>query len=174
VWGRLLGRYGNKSVVAVSLFLWQTQNYLWCILTPGNRNLVYFMWIWGGVFNAGFVLGQFTLFLKLIPARARNLSIGINLALISVVAAVAPIVGGAALDWALLRWPDHALDVYHACFLVQPTVALIGTAVLLRIHEPQAGSFTSVLSAVGRIRTLGDFLGLSTLVDYVFYRPRKP
>jgi len=173
VWGRLLGRYGNKSVVAVALFIWQAQNYLWCFLNPGNRNLVYFMWAWGGVFVAGFVLGQFTLFLKLIPAQARNLSIGLNLALISLMAAVAPVCGGATLDWALARWPGHPLEVYHACFLVQPTLALIGTAVLLRIHEPQAGSFSSVLGAVGSIRTLSDIFGLSTLVDYIFYRPWK-
>jgi hypothetical protein len=131
------------------------------------------MWAWGGVFVAGFVLGQFTLFLKLIPAQARNLSIGLNLALISLMAAVAPVCGGATLDWALARWPGHPLEVYHACFLVQPTLALIGTAVLLRIHEPQAGSFTSVLGAVGSIRTLSDIFGLSTLVDYIFYRPWK-
>jgi len=44
---------------------------------------------------------------------------------------------------------------------------------LLRIHEPQAGSFTSVLGAVGSIRTLSDIFGLSTLADYIFYRPGK-
>jgi len=60
-WGQLLDRYGNKSVMAFSLILWQAQNFLWCFLTPNNRDILYSMWVWGGATGAGFILGQFTL-----------------------------------------------------------------------------------------------------------------
>ena len=174
-WGSLLDRYGNKSVMAVSLLLWQVQNYAWCFLTPETRDLTYAMWFWGGITSAGFVLGQFTMLLKLIPVEAKSLAIGCNLAITSLVAAIAPILGGEVLGGALLRWPGRALDIYHACFLVQPTLALLGAMLLLRVREPAAQPLTSVVGAMRNIRTLSGIFGLSFLVNYVFYRPaRRP
>jgi MFS family permease len=172
-WGQLLDRYGNKAVMTFSLILWQAQNFLWCFLDPDNRDILYAMWIWGGATSAGFVLGQFTILLRLIPPTAKNLAIGVNLAVTSLVAASAPITGGAVLTWALGRWSDP-LAVHHACFLLQPVLALLGSFLLLRVHEPQASSLTMVFGAMRNIRTLSGVLGLSFLVNYVFYRAQKP
>ncbi|MBI5381510.1 MAG: MFS transporter [Opitutae bacterium] len=169
-WGRLLDRYGNKAVMAFSLILWQGQNFLWCFLTPDNRNLSYAMWLWGGTTSAGFMLGQFTLLLKVIPVEAKNLAIGVNLAITSLVAAIAPVLGGMALSWALQHWPGHTLAVYHVCFLVQPVLAILGITLLLRLREPQASNFTSLVGAMRSIRTLSGIFGLSFLTDYIFYR----
>lgn len=171
-WGSLLDRYGNKSVMTFSLVVWQVQNFLWCFLTPENRWLLYGMWLWGGVTSAGFVLGQFTLALKLIPPEAKNLALGLNLALTSLGAAFAPILGGAVLQWALARWSDP-FAVYHVCFLVQPVLAVTSALLLLRVRESYASDFTSVVGAMRNIRTLSGVLGLDFLVNYVFYRPRK-
>jgi MFS family permease len=172
-WGRLLDRYGNKAVMTVSLLLWQLQNFLWCFLTPDNRWLLYPMWLWGGATSAGFVLGQFTLLLRLIPLEARSLALGVNSAVTSLFAAAAPIAGGAILAWALPRWGD-ALAVYHVCFLLQPVLAIAGCALLLRLHEPQASSLSMVFGAMRNIRTLSGVLGLSFLTNYVFFRdPRR-
>jgi MFS family permease len=172
-WGPLLDRYGNKSVMTASLILWQAHNFLWCILTPQNKNLLYAMWLWGGVTSAGFVLGQFTLLLRLIPVEAKNLAIGLNLAVISLFAAIAPITGGWVLTWALGRWSDP-LAVYHGCFVLQPVLALVGAALLLRVQEPQASSLTMVFGAMRNIRTLSGVLGLSFLTNYIFFKaPRK-
>ncbi|MBL9210588.1 MAG: MFS transporter [Opitutaceae bacterium] len=172
-WGHLLDRYGNKSVMAFSLILWQAQNFLWCFLTPENRNVLYAMWIWGGATSAGFILGQFTLLLRLIPLEAKNLAIGVNLAVTSLVAAIAPITGGAVLTWALARWPDP-FAVHYVCFTVQPVLALLGSMLLLRVREPRASSLTMVFGAMRNIRTLSGVFGLSFLVNYVFYRAQKP
>ena len=171
-WGHLLDRYGNKSVMTFSLILWQGQSFLWCILTPENRNLLYPMWIWGGATSAGFILGQFMILLRLIPLEAKNLAIGVNLATTSLVAAIAPITGGAVLTWALARWSD-ALAVHHVCFLLQPVLALLGCTLLLRVSEPRASSLTMVFGAMRNIRTLSGVFGLSFLVNYVFYRAQK-
>ena len=65
-WGQMLDRYGNKAVMTFSLILWQLGNFVWCFLEPGNRNLLYPLWTWGGMTSAGFILGQFTLLLKLL------------------------------------------------------------------------------------------------------------
>lgn len=171
-WGQLIDRFGNKSVMAVSLILWQMQNYLWCVIGPGMEAWLYGMWAWGGMTNAGFTLGMFTLLLKLIPPGAKSLAIGTNLALTSLVAAIAPIIGGGILEWALLRWPEFALHVYHACFFVQPTLALLGALLLLRIKEPAAASFSSVVGAMRNIRTLSGVFGFAYIANYIFYKDR--
>ncbi len=173
IWGRLLDRFGNKSIMAISLTLWQAQNFLWCVLRPDNHWLLYPMWMFGGAASAGFILGQFTLLLKLIPAEAKNLAIGVNLAVTSLVAAIAPITGGAVLTWALGRGSD-ALAVHHACFLLQPVLALLGCVLLVRIEEPRASSLEMVFGAMRNIRTLSGVFGLSFLTNHIFYRPQKP
>jgi MFS family permease len=171
-WGRLLDRYGNKSVMTFSLLLWQAQNLVWYILAPENRFITYGMWAWGGMTSAGFVLGQFTILLRLIPVQAKSLAIGVNLATTSLVAAFAPIIGGSVLAWALARWAD-ALAVYHTCFLFQPVVAMAGCVLLLRVAEPRASPITMVFGAMRNVRTLSGVFGLDFLVNYVFYRPHK-
>jgi MFS family permease len=168
-WGRLLDRFGNKPVMTFALICWQLQNFLWCFVTPANRDLLYGMWVFGGLTSACFVLGQFTLLLRLLPVEAKNLAIGLNLAITSLVAAIAPIVGGAVLAWGLGRWSD-SLAVYHTTFLLQPILAIASAAILLSVHEPAAGSLTMVFGAMRNIRTLGGVLGLDFLINYVFYR----
>ncbi|MDP3071975.1 MAG: MFS transporter [Opitutaceae bacterium] len=172
-WGALLDRFGNKSVMTLSLLVWQAQNFLWCILTPENRLMLYPMWLFGGAVSAGFILGQFTLLLKLIPPQAKNLAIGVNVAVVSLVAAIAPITGGEVLTWALGRW-DDALAVHHVCFALQPTLAVLGCLILIRVQEPQASPLTMVFGAMRNIRTLSGVFGLSFLTHYIFYRPQRP
>jgi MFS family permease len=143
------------------------------VLTPDNRWLLYPMWLWGGATSAGFVLGQFTLLLRLVPLEAKSLALGLNSAVTSLFAAVAPVAGGAILAWALPRWGD-ALAVYHVCFLLQPVLALAGCGLLLRLHEPRASSLSMVFGAMRNIRTLSGVLGLSFLTNYIFFRdPRR-
>jgi MFS family permease len=170
VWGSLIDRYGNKACLVVALGLWQAQNFLWCILNPANSSILYGMWFWGGALSAGFILGQFTILLKLIPGEARSLAIGLNLAVTSVVAALSPIVGGKVLAW-LLTQGYAPLDVYHLVFLVQPAAGLLGCILLLRIEEPASSSLASVVGAMRNIRTLSGVLGLSFFVNYLFVRP---
>lgn len=169
-WGPLLDRFGNRSVMCVALALLQTQQALWCVLTPANRDLLYPIWLLTGSLNAGFVLGQFTILLKLIPPAAKNLAIGLNLAVTSAVAAVSPVVGGAALGWAQAKgYPP--LQTYQAAFVLQPVLCLVGCLLLLRIQEPASSPLGSVIGAMRNIRTLGGVLGLSFLVNYLFAKP---
>jgi MFS family permease len=171
-WGALLDRYGNKGVMAVSLGLWQVQNLGWCFLTPDNANWLYVMWFWGGLTNAGFFLGQFTLLLKLLPVPARNLALGMNLAVTSLFAAIAPVLGGYILKFLLPRHDD--LAVYHAVFLAQPLLALFVAWLLLRIREPAASPLTQVVGAMSNVRTLASLSGVSFLAQHLFYRKPSP
>lgn len=177
-WGRLLDRFGNRPVMVCSLLAWQVVNLLWCFLTPHNNTIVYVIWALGGmtsmgaIASSGFVLGQFTILLRLIPLEAKSLAIGFNLAVTSLSAATAPIIGGIVLRWGLQRWTDP-VAVYHACFVLQPLLAVAGCVLLLRVHEPQASPLTMVFGAMRNIRTLSGVLGLDFLVNYVFYRQPK-
>jgi hypothetical protein len=169
-WGQLLDRYGNKPVMVFSLFLWQIPNFFWCFITPQNGALLYALWTWAGATSAGFVLGQFTILLRLIPIEAKNLAIGFNLAVTSIFAAAAPIAGGWLLQRGMAKFPDP-LAVYHACFLLQPVLVLAGLFLLLRVREPAAQPFATLVGAMRNVRTLGGVLGLSFLTNYVFVRP---
>ncbi len=171
VWGQLLDRYGNKPVMVVSLIFWQLSNFFWCFLVPENRAVLFVLWLWSGATGAGFVLGQFTILLRLIPLEAKNLAIGFNLAITSIFAAAAPIAGGYLLEWALARTND-GLAVYHACFLVQPVLSLAGLVLLLRVREPAASPLSVVVGAMRNIRTLSGVLGLDFLISYLFLKPQ--
>jgi Na+/melibiose symporter-like transporter len=172
-WGLLTDRYGNKAVMAVSLILWQMQWAAWYFLGPDNRNLAYLLWLIAGAVSSGFLLGQFALVLKLIPVRAKNLAIGLNLAVTSLVAATAPVLGGAVLSWAMERWPGHSLSIYHICFMVNPILASVSLILLLRMEEPRASNFTVVVGALRSLRTLSGLFGLGFLADYVFSERKK-
>jgi MFS family permease len=167
VWGRLLDRHGNKPVMVLSLILWQLSMFGWCFVTPGNRVFLYALWTWIGATSAGFVLGQFTIGLRLIPAGAKRLAIGFNLAVSSLVAAIAPVLGGWTIAHAPAAW-GGSLEVYHICFLLQPIVALAGAFLLLRVHEADVSPFSTVVGSMRNIRTLAGVLGLSFLVNQVF------
>ncbi len=172
-WGLLIDRYGNKPVMAVSLILWQLQWVAWCFLTPANRNLVYGLWLFAGAVSSGFLLGQFAMVLKLIPVRAKNLAIGINIAVTSLVAATAPVLGGHVLTWALERWPESSLSIYHLCFAFNPLLSCFSLILLLRMQEPKAANFDMVVGALRNLRTLSGLFGLGFLADFIFSERKK-
>jgi MFS family permease len=171
-WGRLLDRYGNKPVMAAAILLWPAQYLLWLFLDRGNIWLLYGLWVWNGFTWAGFTLGQFNLLLKLIPPEAKITAIGLNTAVTSVFTAIAPMLCGGAITWALHRGWD-AMTVYHWAFVLQILPALLSALLLLRVQEPKASPLSTVFGAMRNIRTLGAMLGLTFLANYVFIKPVK-
>lgn len=168
-WGRLLDRLGNKSVMAAAILLWQAQFIGWLLPRPGHTWLLFLLWAWNGFAWAGFTLGLFNMLLKLIPPEAKTLAIGLNTAFTSVVTAVAPILGGAALTWALHHGWDP-MTVYHDAFLLQIPPAMASCVILLRVREPKASPLSAVFGAMRNVRTLGAMMGLSFIANYVFVK----
>jgi MFS family permease len=171
-WGRLLDRHGNKSVMAAAILLWLAQYILWLFLDRDNVWLLYGLWVWNGFTWAGFTLGQFNLLLKLIPPEAKITAIGLNTAVTSVFTAIAPMLSGGAITWALHRGWD-AMTIYHWAFVLQILPALLSALLLMRVHEPKASPLSTVFGAMRNIRTLGAMLGLTFLANYVFVKPVK-
>jgi MFS family permease len=171
-WGRLLDRFGNKSVMAFAILLWQAQFLIWLFLDRGNAWLLYGLWTWNGFTWAGFTLALFNMLLKLIPPEAKTTAIAVNTAVTSVVTAVAPILSGAAITLALRRGVDP-MTVYHYAFVLQIAPALLSCLVLLRVAEPKASPLSAVFGAMRNIRTLGGMLGLTFIANYVFVKPSR-
>jgi MFS family permease len=171
-WGRLLDKHGNKPVMIFCLALWQLQNYLWCIITPANAWILYPMWLWGGITSAGYILGSFNLLLKLMPPQAKTTGISIYLGVTSLIAAIAPILGGLFFTWASAMEFDP-LRTYHFSFLIQPTLCLLSCLILLKIHEPASAKVRTVVGAMRSMRQIGALFGLGFLVNYTFFKSRK-
>src|ERR1022692_1328756 len=91
---------------------------------------------------------------KVTGVQTCALPIWFNLAVTSLVAAVAPVLGGWVISRAPAAW-GGPLEVYHACFAVQPVIALGGAFLLLRVRETAASPFSAVVGAMRNIRTLG-------------------
>jgi predicted MFS family arabinose efflux permease len=168
-WGKLLDRFGNTTIMIVSIASIQLQNYLWCFLTPHNTWMLYPMYIWGGYADGGFLLGQFNLLLKLAPPEAKILAIGLNLAGTSLIMALAAIVGGQFLVWG--RSAGYSgLTVYHAAFLFQPTLCILSCLLLLGIREPRASGFRRVIRSLLTLSTMSSVLGFGTLRQIIAWR----
>jgi MFS family permease len=171
-WGRMLDRLGNKSVMAAAILLWQAQFFVWVFLDRSNTWLLYGLWIWNGFTWAGFTLGLFNMLLKLIPPEAKTIAIALNTAITSIFTAIAPILSGAAITYALNRGWDP-MRVYHYAFVLQIVPALLSCLVLLRVQEPKASTLSAVFGAMRNVRTLGAMLGLTFIANYVFVKPAR-
>jgi len=171
-WGRLLDKFGNKPVIILSLALWQGPNYLWCIITPDNSWILYGMWAFGGIMSAGYVLGSFNLLLKLMPPQAKTAGVSLYLAITSLSAAIAPILGGAYFTWSTAAGFDP-MRTYHISFLIMPTLCLLGCLILFKIHEPSSAKVREVVGAMRSMRQIGALVGLPFLANYTFLRRRK-
>lgn len=177
-WGALADRFGNKPVMLFCMLVWQLENFSWCFLTPQNSWLLYSLWTFGGVIGAGgmvgagFLLTFFNMQLKLIPPEAKTMAVSVNLAVTSLVTAIAPILGGSLIDH-FLRAGYEPMGLYHRVFLVQPALAILACALIVRIQEDKASPLSSVVGAMRNLRTLSAVMGISFIVDFIFVKPQK-
>ncbi len=171
-WGQFLDRYGNRPTMAFALIMWTLPGFAWALLHPGNTWLLKLLYASGGIFQAGFLLGQFNMLLKLVPPAAKTAAISLNVAATSLATAVAPIVGGIVLDRAL-NAGYRDLTVYHAMSVVHHALVLLSPLVLLRVAEPRAAALSQVVGAMRSTRQLVALMGMTFLVNYVFTHDRK-
>lgn len=166
-WGRLINRYGSRPVLLCAIGLWGAINVLWAFVTPRTGWMPHLLGALAGAVNAGIVLGQFNLVLKLVPGEAKALAIGFNTALTSLATALAPLASGWLLAWCLAQgWPAAA--VYRGFFLALPVLALAAWLMARRLREPDTAPLPQVVGAMRNVRTLGAVLGLGFLFNFLF------
>jgi MFS family permease len=171
-WGQFLDRYGCRPTMSIALFLWMLPGFFWAVLNPGNTWILKLLFASGGIFSAGFILGQFNILLKLVPEEAKTAAISLNVAATSIAAAAAPILGGLALDAAFAAGIDK-LRVYHGMSIVHHFIVMLAILVLLRVVEPKAAPLTQAVGAMRSSRQVVALLGMSFLVNYVFTKRRR-
>ncbi|MCF3648229.1 MFS transporter [Synoicihabitans lomoniglobus] len=166
-WGKLLDRFGARPVLVCAVALWALVGTPWAFVTRDTQWLLYVVWALTGAVNAGIVIGQLNLLMKLVPAESKALAVGLNIAAASVGTAIAPILTGQLLEHLFARgWTG--LQAYHAFFMTMPVLA-IGVLVLLRrVQEPRSAPVEHVLGALRNFRTLGAALGLGFISQSLF------
>ncbi len=166
-WGRLINRYGSRPVLLCAVGLWGVINVLWAFVTPQTGWMPHLLGALTGAANAGIVLGQFNLVLKLVPPAAKALAIGFNTALTSLATALAPLASGWLLDWCFAQgWAPG--PVYRGFFVSLPLLALATWLVVRRLREPDTAPLQQVVGAMRNVRTLGAVLGLGFLFSFLF------
>jgi MFS family permease len=166
-WGRLIERFGARPVLLVAVPLWAMASLPWIFVTRETHGLLYLVWALTGAINAGIVLAQLNLLMKLLPAGAKGFAVGCNIAAAALGTALAPIVGGQLLAWAFARgWT--AVSVYHVFFAFMPLCAGLSLLLLRRVREPRSAPVEHVVGALRNVRMLAGTLGLGFLAQELF------
>jgi len=166
-WGRLIERFGARPVLLVGVPLWAIASLPWIFITRETQWLLYVVWALTGAINAGIVLAQLNLLMKLMPSGAKGFAVGCNIAAAALGTALAPIAGGQLLSWALVG--GWAVDtVYHVFFACMPVCAGLSLLLLRRVREPRSAPVEHVVGALRNIRMLAGTLGLGFLAQALF------
>jgi MFS family permease len=138
LWGRWADRYGCTRVIAISLVAWWSTGYVWALLTPDSAWLLYVLFLLGGAFSGGFLIGVFNLLYKVLPHGRTTAGISLNMAISSAAAALAPVVVGSSLAALEQRVDDYQL-VYRGLFVLTTTMVLLSLVALMRVPESVGG-----------------------------------
>ncbi len=172
LWGPLLDRFGARPVLFCLLPMWVLAGVPWLVVTPSTAWLLNVAWALAGAVNAGIVLGQLNLLMKLIPPGSRALAVGFNTALGALGAALAPMLAGRLLD-GLMAAGWGASETYRLFFWIMPLGVLVPFWLLRRIQEPRAAPVEHVLGALRNVRMLGAALGLGFLAQVLWIPLRR-
>ncbi len=166
-WGKLLDTYGARPVLMCAVPLWALVSLPWAFVTRDTQGLLYVVWALTGAVNAGIVIGQLNLMMKLMPRESKALAVGVSIAAASAGTAIAPILTGQLLEVLFARgWSE--LQAYHVFFATMPALAIVVLILLRRVQEPKAAPVEHVLGALRNVRTLGAALGLGFLSQTLF------
>lgn len=159
VWGRVLDKNGCVPVMVAGLFFWRLADFAWCFISPQTNWVLYLLYINGGIFSGAFMLGQFNLILRLMPAHARTAAVSLNLAVMSLAAGIAPILGGYLLqDYAGDSDLPYRLGIGAMCL-----ASILCVPFLRRIKEPEKVDPKGVLGAMRTAREIIQVQSLNML-----------
>ena len=162
--GRMCDRFGSVRVAFAGLLMWRIGDFLWAVVTPEWNWMLYLMWALGGLSAAGFILAAFNVLLEITPRQQGIAGISLNLAVSSVAAALAPILGGWWITFGEAQaW--SAPVIYRPLLVVSFIGCLASLPVLLRIDtgrqaRPSLHVFGAMRTARQQMVSMGmAFLG---------------
>lgn len=168
-WGRVADKTGAIPVIAIGGLLWETQNYLWAVLVPGNSWLLYPMFLWSGFFSVSFFMGSFNLLLNLVPEKSGMSAISLHLAFTSAAMAVAPILSGYLLEEFVTK-RGGGIGIYHLGFAIKSTAFLLGLLLLIPIRETGRTTRQSLPGAFRSVRQAMATQGLELFANLTPFR----
>lgn len=126
VLGRLIDRFGNKPVLAISTAIVSFLPYIWCFTTPNNwLFFVVLVQIFAGVFWPGIDLSFNNLALSLSPDENRSFYIAILNFFVGIINAFSFILGGYIIEYVsppIISFVNNLLNVhlveYHLVFIL--------------------------------------------------------
>lgn len=173
LWGQLADRYGCKTIILLGLFLWGGISLWWPFLHVAFTWPLYVMWGLGGLGMAGFGLGWFNLILKVIPPQAKIAGISLNTALVSIAAAIGPVLMGMFLQMAdRVEWIS-VRSTYLIAFTAVPVAVMMSVVLLRRVDEPEADGMNAVFGAMRTARQIMVLQGLAFLANVTPFRQRR-
>jgi MFS family permease len=173
IWGELIDRHGSLPVLVICAIGWRLGDIGWLILTEETKYGLFAVWAWGGAIGTGYVLANFILLLKLVPAHNRSAGISLHLTVVSTFAAIAPIMAGwwlenaAGLD--ISPWP-----LYRVTLAVGFAGCVLSLLALTGMHEPKTHpDRNTVMGALRTLRQLSVNQGLAFWGNATFVVRRK-
>ena len=172
VWGRLLDRHGYVPVIMLSLLLMSLSDIGWLLAGPDRVWIVPILWLGYGLTSPGYLLGIFNMMMKLIPRELMVGGVSVNLAISSVMAAVAPMLQGAFVVYGP-QVLGSVEAVYRAGFIGKPLLIVLSLLVLRRVKEPPSAGEPTMLGAMRTLRHVMFTTGLAFLTNFNFPRKRR-
>ncbi len=151
IWGQLIDKHGARPVIMISLITWRAVDFGWVLITPQSLHWMYALWTSGGIMATGYLLGSFTLLLKLIPKQGRTAGISLNLTATSIAAAIAPVLAGIILSKAQSFSWDIILT-YRSVIAIGLAGCIGSAFILIGTHEPETHPTRNNIQ--GAMRTL--------------------
>jgi MFS family permease len=173
LWGKMIDRHGAIPVIMITFFAWRVGDLGWLLILPDTLNWMYPIWLWGGAMATGYILGTFTLLLKLIPKQSRSAGISLNLTATSVAGALAPLILGLFISKAGSLGLTITL-AYQIGIGLCILGGMLSILILFRMRESEKDpSLNTVNGAMRTLRNLAVNQGVNFLSNTTLIRRRK-
>lgn len=173
IWGELIDRHGAIPVLFITSIAWRIGDFGWIVVNEHTKDLLFFVWGWGGAMGTGYMLANFILLLKLIPENNRSAGISLNMTSVSICAAISPMIAGWWLG-STFHAEINPWIVYRGSLAFGFTGCLISTLFLFGIKEPktQPGR-NNIPGALRTLRQLSVSHGLAFFGNGIFVIRKK-
>lgn len=169
IWGPISDRLGNKPVMLVSGWVLIAVPFLWIIALPHKYYLpIFIAQLLSGAFMAGAVLSQSSILIKLSPQQGRSVYLALYAAIIGIVSATAPIIGGGISE--LLKNTNFTFYSYnitnlHIIFIISSCLQAVTVFFILNVKEPAASTPVAVMLQLKN--SLNPQTGVISTTDFI-------
>ena len=161
-WGRLGDHFGSKTVLRAGTYVIAIVPFLWLLTKPGRTWLVVIIQLLAGFGWGAYHLSLTNLVLKLAPPNGRPSYLATFGATQGLAEALAPVLGGLALD-ALVSRGMPWLTAFQVMISISLLFFIAATPLLGGVREPGGVTVGRMIRVMGRFRSMnteyvGDFL----------------